>query len=72
MSYAIFDTTIAAVQTTKQSLVRVKVGILLRVEYQSCAECYNDHARQNSAFLHKKLANYGAFVECRLAANTAK
>jgi hypothetical protein len=59
MSYVIFDTTIAAVQTAKRSLVReifghLKVEILLRVEYQSCAECYNNRARQNSTFLHKK------------------
>jgi hypothetical protein len=38
MNYAIFDTTIAVVQTTKRSLVmeilgHLKVGILLRVKY---------------------------------------
>jgi hypothetical protein len=59
MSYANFNATIAAVQTTKRSLVmetfeHLKVGILLHAEYQSCAECYNNRARQNSAFLHKK------------------
>jgi hypothetical protein len=58
MSYATFNATIAAVQTAKRSLVReifghLKVGILLRVEYQSCAECYNIRARQNSAFCIK-------------------
>jgi hypothetical protein len=57
MSYANFNTTIAAVQTPKQSLVmetfeHLKFGILLNAEYQSCAECYNNRARQNSAFLH--------------------
>jgi hypothetical protein len=59
MSYAVFNTIIAAVQTAKRSLVmeifgHLKVGILLRVEYQSCEECYNNRARQNSAFLHTK------------------
>jgi hypothetical protein len=29
------------------------VGVLLRVEYPGGAECYNNCARQNSAFLHK-------------------
>jgi hypothetical protein len=47
-------------------------GILLRVAYQSCAECYNNRARQNSAFLHKKRANYDVFGECRSSAKTAK
>jgi hypothetical protein len=54
-SYAIFTATIAAVQTAKRSLgmeifEHLKVGFLLRVEYQSCAEFYNNHARQNSTF----------------------
>jgi hypothetical protein len=54
-SYAIFNATIAAVQTAKQSMgmeifEHLKDGILLRVEYQSCAECYNNRAHQNSAF----------------------
>jgi hypothetical protein len=29
------------------------IGILLHVDYQSGAKCYNNRARQNSAFLHK-------------------
>jgi hypothetical protein len=52
MSYAIFNATIAAVQTSKQSLVmeifgNLNVGILLRIEYQSCAGCYNNRAHQS-------------------------
>jgi hypothetical protein len=59
MGYAVFNANIAAVQTAKRSLVmetfeHLKVGILLHAEYQSCAECYNNCAHQNSAFLHKK------------------
>jgi hypothetical protein len=59
MSYAIFTATLAAVQTAKQSLgmevfEHLKVGILLRVEYESCAECYNNRVRQNPAFLHQR------------------
>jgi hypothetical protein len=50
----------------------LKVGILLHVEYQSCVERYNNRARQNSAFLHKKWENYRVFSECRFAAKTAK
>jgi hypothetical protein len=77
MSYAIFNAIIAAAQTAKRSWVmetfeHLKVKTLLRVEYQSCAECYNNHARQNSAFLHKKWGNYRVFGECRLAAKTAR
>jgi hypothetical protein len=45
---------------------------LLRVEYQSCAECYNNRARQNSAFLHKRRENYSVFCECQPAARTAR
>jgi hypothetical protein len=77
-SYAIFNATLGAVQTAKQSLVmeiflgHLKVGILLRVEYQSCAERYNSRARRNSAFLHKRRENYGVFGECRSAAWTAR
>jgi hypothetical protein len=46
-------------QTAKRSLVmelfeHLKVGILLRVGYQNCAEYYHDRARQNSTVLHKK------------------
>jgi hypothetical protein len=77
MSYAIFNVTLAAVQTAKQSLVMepfgaLKLGILLRVDYQSCAECYNNRARQNSAFLHKIRENYGVSGECRSAARTSR
>jgi hypothetical protein len=59
MSYAIFTATLAPVQTAKQSLgmevfEHLKVGILLRVEYESCAEYYNNRVRQNPAFLHQR------------------
>jgi hypothetical protein len=59
MSYAIFTATLTAVQTAKQSLgievfEHLKFGILLRIEYQSCAECYHNRAHQNLAFLLKK------------------
>jgi hypothetical protein len=75
--YAILNITLAAVQTTKQSLgmeilEHLKVGILLRVEYQSCVERYNNRACQNSAFLHKIRDNYGVFGECRSAARAAR
>jgi hypothetical protein len=76
-SYGISNPILAAVQTAKQSLgtgifEQLKVGILSRVEYQSCVECYNNRARQNSAFLLKSRENYGVFGECRLAARTAR
>jgi hypothetical protein len=50
----------------------LKIGILLRIEYQSCAERYNNRAHQNSAFLHKKRENHGVFGECRSAARAAR
>jgi hypothetical protein len=76
-SYAIFNATLAVVHTAKQSLAmeifeHLKVRILLRVKYQSCAECYNNRAHQNSAFLHKRRENYGVFGECWSAARTAR
>jgi hypothetical protein len=45
---------------------------LLRIEYQSCAECYHNRAHQNLAFLLKKWENYGVLGEYRSATKTAR
>jgi hypothetical protein len=59
LSYALFNAIIAAVQTAERSLVmeifgHINVGILLHVEYQSCAECYNNRAHQNQHLCIRK------------------
>jgi hypothetical protein len=77
MSYAIFNAIVAIVQTAKRNWVmetfeHLKVETLSRVEYESCAECYYNRARQNSAFLQKKWENYRVFGEWRVAAKTAR
>jgi hypothetical protein len=50
-SYAMYNPILAAAQTAKQGLgmgvfEQLNIEILSCIEYQSCAECYNNRARQ--------------------------
>jgi hypothetical protein len=62
-SYAIFSPVLLAVQTVSQNVGKdffeqMNIQICSWGEYQSCAKYGDEHAHQNSAFLHKGTESY--------------